>query len=85
MELSPSERAVWGRFYEKCRIAGGAAAGYVLRRGALRALEDGERAADVDGALAALVDKGLLLKAEDGVRYLLTEAGAEQLQAPPGR
>lgn len=81
MEFSQSERAILRRYEEKCRIAGGARAGYLLRLAAIERLgEEAGGTGAVDGGLAALVEKGLLKPTEAGDRYYLTEAGAELLQ-----
>jgi hypothetical protein len=82
MQLSESERAILRRYDEKCRIAGGAHAGYLLRLAAIERLGEaaGGGAGAVDGGLAGLVEKGLLKATEVGDRYYLTEAGAELLQ-----
>ena len=81
MSLSEAEAHVLHRFAEKCRIAGGAKAGYVLRR---RSVEQGWDRADgsaMEQALEALVSRGLLAVNEAQDRFILTEQGVESLAA----
>lgn len=67
------------RFAEKCRIAGGAKPGYMLRKESIQyGLEDAALAA-TEEALAALVERGVLVANDAGDRYFLTEAGVEEL------
>lgn len=75
MDLTASEQSVMQRFAHKTHIAGGAKAGYVLRRQAIVA--DAET--EVDGGIAALVERGLLTVGESGEFVYLTEAGVEAL------
>ena len=79
MSYSEAEAHVLSRFREKCRIAGGPKAGYVLR---LRSIEQGW---DPGGGSAAeqglreLVDRGLLASNEAGDRFALTAEGVAVL------
>ncbi len=75
MDLTDAEQTVMERFADKTHIAGGAKAGYVLRRQAIASgLES-----DVDSGIASLVERGLLTEAESGEYVYLTEAGVEAL------
>ena len=75
MDLSAAEQTVMERFALKTHIAGGAKAGYVLRRQALASGAESE----VDDGIASLVGRGLLAVGESGDFVYLTEAGAEAL------
>lgn len=79
MDLSVTEQAVMERFALKTQTAGGAKAGYVLRR---QALAEGV-AGGVDGGIEALVERGLLVVGDSGDFVYLTSAGAEALGAAP--
>ncbi len=75
MDLTATEQSVMERFAHKTHIAGGAKAGYVLRRQALASGAETE----VDSSIASLVGRGLLTINESGEFVYLTEAGAEAL------
>jgi DNA-binding PadR family transcriptional regulator len=81
--MSPpaAELHVLHRFAEKCRLAGGAKAGYVLRRRSLEQGWDRARAGQLDEALDALVGRGVLAVNEARDRFVLTEQGVEALAA----
>ena len=79
MDFSTDELTVLQRFSEKTHIAGGPRLGYVLRKTAVSAGQD--PAFDADGALAGLVEKGLLASSENGDFVFLTEQGVEALGA----
>jgi hypothetical protein len=79
MSYSETETEVLRRFFEKCRIAGGAKAGYNLRRQAIELGVSGQAAEGLDEGLASLVEKGLLASNEAGDRFILTESGVEAL------
>lgn len=81
MELSSAERVVMERFAEKTHMAGGARAGYMLRRDAVTYGRDPRL--DIDGALRGLVERGLLAASDSGAFLYLTTAGAEALAALP--
>lgn len=83
MELSRAESAVLARFAEKCRAAGGPQAGQQVRRATLSSSAGRGSGLDLDGALGALLAKGLLKANEATDRYFLTEAGAELLKSLP--
>ena len=78
MDYSTDELAVLQRFSEKTHIAGGARAGYVLRKRALSVAE--APGFDADSALAGLVEKGVLAASESGDFLFLTEQGVEALK-----
>ncbi len=80
MDLTTVEQVIMDRFYEKSRMAGGPRAGYVLRKDAVVCLGDEHPDLDFESGLEALIDKGLLLRAESGGFYYLSEAGSEALQ-----
>lgn len=77
MNLTTAEQTVMERFAYKTYIAGGAKAGYVLRRQAIAAAAGAE--SEVDGALATLVGRGLLTASEGGEFVYLTAAGVSTL------
>ena len=79
MDLTATEQTVMERFAYKTHIAGGAKAGYVLRRQAIAAAAETGAVAEVDSAIAALVGRGLLITSEGGEFVYLTEAGVESL------
>ena len=81
MSRSEAESLVLERFREKCLIAGGAKAGYVLRRESIEYGWSEEQVAESERELDSLVDRGLLAVNEDGSRYFLTEEGASVLTA----
>lgn len=78
LQLSPLATAILRRYHDKTRIAGGARAGYNLRRRSIF-WESGEPASEQDRALAELVEQGLVKPNEAADRYALTAAGAERL------
>ena len=77
MNLSAAEQTVMDRFAQKTHIAGGPRAGYVLRKQAVGSEQEPDF--DLDGGIAALVDKGLLATSEGGEWVYLTPEGAAQL------
>ena len=79
MELTEAEQAILERYREKTHLAGGARLGYVLRRDAI--LYHRQRRPDLDweGALQALVEKGILKASDKGDFYFLSQAGVEAL------
>lgn len=79
MDLSEVERVILDRFREKCRIAGGARAGYVLRRDAIRFVADEHPGLDFDQGLESLEERGLLKANEEKSLYFLAEPGVEAL------
>jgi hypothetical protein len=79
MDLSSAEHAVMERFAEKTHMSGGARAGYMLRREAVKHGRD--PSLDIEGAVSGLVERGLLATSENGVFLYLTEAGATALGA----
>lgn len=79
MDLTNVEQVILDRFYEKSRMAGGPRTGYMLRKQAVVCLEGEHPGLDLEGGLASLVAKGLLLPSESGTLYYLSEAGAEAL------
>lgn len=84
MELTPVERVILDRYYEKSRMAGGPRTGYMLRKQAVTCLGGEHPDLDFEAGLAALAEKGLLLPSESGALYYLTEAGCEALTARAG-
>jgi len=78
MDLSKPEQLVLERFLEKCRMAGGSRAGYMLRK---QAIVYRHPEVDLDPALAGLVDKDLLKVNEGGQLFYLTAAGHDLLQS----
>lgn len=81
MELTTVEQVILDRFYEKSRMAGGPRAGYMLRKRAVVCLEDAHQELDLEAGLESLTERGLLLRAESGELYYLSEAGSEALAA----
>jgi hypothetical protein len=79
MQLSDAETVVMERFAEKTHMAGGARAGYMLRRDAVKYGSD--PGLDIDGAVAGLVERGLIAASESGTFLYLTESGVEALEA----
>lgn len=79
MSYTDAEAAILARFSEKCRIAGGPKAGYVLRKRSIEYGWNDERRAAAAEGLGALVEKGLLASSEAGDRFILTEQGAQTL------
>lgn len=77
MQRSNAENVVMERFAEKTHMVGGARAGYMLRRAAVKVVDDPEL--DIDGAVQALIERGLLAASENGEFLYLTEAGVEAL------
>lgn len=78
MDLSQPERLVLERFHEKCRMAGGPRAGYMLRK---QAIVYRHPQVDLEPALAGLVGRELLKVSESGQLYYLTASGTELLQS----
>lgn len=69
---------------ERCRIAGGARAGFSLRRTALQALaSNGGEIDEIEAAVDALVAAGRLAANESNSRVYLTEAGVAWLSEEP--
>lgn len=83
MSFSESETVVMNRFRDKCLVAGGARAGYNLRRQSIQYGMDATEAEAADAGIASLVERGVLIANEDGDRIILTQAGAEALGAEP--
>ena len=81
MDLTTVEQVILDRFYEKSRIAGGPRTGYMLRKQAVVCLESDHPELDFAAGLDSLTEKGLLLRAESGTLYYLSEAGSEALAA----
>jgi len=75
MDLTDAEQTVMQRFAHKTHIAGGAKAGYVLRRQTILSGAETE----VEGGIAALVERGLLTVSDGGEFVYLTEDGAAAL------
>lgn len=84
MEYTDAENDVLARFSEKCRIAGGAKAGYVLRRQSIEYGWDEARRVAAAAGLEALVERGLLATNEARDRFVLTEQGVGALAALAG-
>ena len=81
MAFSETESGILNRFHEKCRIAGGAKAGYNLRRQAVEAGLAGLEGDAVGEGLASLVEKGLLISNEAGDHFILTATGVEVIES----
>lgn len=79
MAKTSCESLILNRFFEKCRIAGGPKAGYVLRKAAITYGIDRDRDSEFDGCLAELVDRGVLLSNEASTLYFLTAKGVDVL------
>lgn len=79
MGFSDDESRILGRFTEKCRIAGGPKAGYVLRRQSIEYGWDETRREAASRGFETLVEKGLLAANENGDRFVLTEQGVAAL------
>jgi hypothetical protein len=80
---SPVERLILERFREKTHLAGGAKAGYVLRRHAIRAPHPEIPDAEFDAAFSSLLAGGLLAANEASPVVFLTEAGVEAVRELP--
>ncbi len=80
MEGTAVERAILERYRDKCAIAGGPREGYVLRRRAIGLGAPGADPQAVDGALAGLVERGLLAASEKRDFYFLTAAGVREVE-----
>jgi hypothetical protein len=81
MEPSKVEQVIFARYKERCHIAGSVQPGYGMRADAIRLVRRHHPDLDVDQALAALVEKGLLKRNEAGTWYYLTAEGAERVKA----
>lgn len=79
MELTKVEQVILDRFAEKCRIAGGLRAGYMLREEAICYYKDESPELDFEQGLEQLVAKDLLKVNEGGGLYYLTAAGVAHL------
>lgn len=77
--MTTADQVILERYHEKCRIAGGHRAGYVLRREAILRVAESHPEADLEGGLASLVDAELLQANEAGSFFFLTAAGVEKL------
>ncbi len=75
------ESWILNRFFEKCRIAGGPKAGYVLRKAAINYGIDQSRESEFDECLTGLVDQGVLMSNETSTLFFLTSKGVEVLSA----
>lgn len=84
MELTEVERLILARIAEKTRMAGGPRPGFNLRKRAISYFADLHPGLDFDQGLAGLVDKGLLKPNENGSRFVLTAAGATELETLVG-
>ncbi len=71
------------RYAEKCRLAGGARVGYVLRKQAILYVAEDHPGVDLEAGLASLVDEGMVKPSESGEFYFLTAAGAEKIGGAP--
>lgn len=78
------ESLILNRFFEKCRIAGGPKAGYVLRKAAINYGIDQDRESEFDGCLAGLVDQGVLSSNEASTLFFLTAKGVDVLTEMDG-
>ena len=83
MELSPIEKVILERFYDKCRLAGGVRVGYMLRREAISYYHHEHPELDYDEGLSSLVERDLLKVNEGGNLFYLSAGGAEYLGAEP--
>jgi len=66
-------------FKEKCRLAGGAKAGFNLRRESILYGTSDEQRLACDEAIGTMVESGLLVGNEPGDRFILTEDGVAAL------
>jgi predicted transcriptional regulator len=73
------ESLILNRFFEKCRIAGGAKAGYVLRKTSIAYGIDPSRESEVERSLEMLVERGVLASNETSSLYFLTAKGVDVL------
>lgn len=83
MDTTKAEQAVLNRFRERCHIAGTVAVGYGMRADAIRLADPRSPSldvADMDQALAAMVEKGWLKRNEAGTWYYLAAEGAERVK-----
>lgn len=78
---SSVERLILERFRERTHSAGGAEAGYVLRREAVRIKHPEIAEGDLDAAFDALLARGWVAKNEDSPVVFLTEDGAAVVRA----
>jgi hypothetical protein len=67
------------RYREKCHMAGGPRAGFVLRRRALLYVQSEHPDLDLEAGISTLEDQGLLKSSESGSFLFLTQAGVEAL------
>ncbi len=81
MDLTTVEQVILDRFYEKSRMAGGPRTGYMLRKQAVVCVADDHPDLDFEAGLDSLTEKGLLLTAESGSLYYLSETGSEAVAA----
>ena len=73
------ESFILNRFFEKCRIAGGPKAGYVLRKAAINYGIEPERESEFEICLAGLVKQGVLFSNEASTLFFLTAKGVDVL------
>ena len=79
MTTTPAEQIILQRFREKCRLAGGPRAGFVLRHGAVMYVQHRHPEIDLEEGVASLIERGLLKASESGDFLFLSEAGVEAL------
>jgi hypothetical protein len=84
MHEATVERAILERYRDKCAMAGGPREGYVLRRQAIALGAPQASPETLDGALAALVERGLLAANDRRDLYFLTAAGVGEVGALQG-
>lgn len=81
---SSVERLILERFRERTHSAGGAKAGFVLRREAVRVRHPELAEADLSAGFDALLARGLVATNEDSPVVFLTEDGAAAVRALDG-
>lgn len=79
MTTKTAPEIILDRYREKCRMAGGPRAGFVLRRRALLYIQPEHSGLDLEAGIAALEDQGLLKANESGSFLFLTQAGVDVL------
>ncbi len=77
-----AENVVLDRFRQRCRVAGGPRAGYVLRRASILYVQKDHPELDLESGISELVSQQILKANETGSFLFLTAEGIDRLSSP---
>ena len=82
--MTTADRVILERYRDKCHLAGGVRAGYVLRRRAILLAGEDHPDLDLEAGLDSLVEQELLKANDDGSFFFLTATGVEKIATLDG-